>query len=121
GEAYNVSTPAPKTKRAAEFCGTILNTANGEIYADMPPLVTAYRFRVTDGTNTQTVDSESEYLRLSDLSFFAYNTTYTIDVAVEVDGSWSDYGEACEVTTPTPQTRVIDAFCGTTLENIDTE
>lgn len=63
--------------------------------------------------------SGSRWFRLTSLSGGAtYNTTYTVSVATRYNGIWSEYGEACLITTPAaPSTKLQDRQCGITLNS----
>jgi hypothetical protein len=56
-----------------------------------------------------------------------YGTTYSIRVATNVEGVWSNYGAPCNVTTPDlttaniPITQIRADFCGTTLAALNTK
>jgi gliding motility-associated-like protein len=103
------------TKVEGGYCGKVLTTNDGEIRADDLPLATAYKFKVTDGTNTDSLTSSTSFVRLAALSFFAFNTTYSIQVSAMINGVWTGYGAACSVTTPAPLTQVSASYCGTVL------
>jgi gliding motility-associated-like protein len=113
-----VTSSAPFTQLALNVCGTTLDLA-GDIHADGAPLTTAYRFRVKHGSTVEYLDSPTREAKLSDLPDYLYNTTYTIDVAILVNGAWSNYGVACNVTTPVLETKIDARFCGTVLTTND--
>ena len=105
GAACTITTPAAITKVKAQFCGTTLTTLATSIYADALIGVQGYRFEVTDGTNVRTYDATSNLFNLTQLTGgTAYNTNYSIRVAVNVNGTWGAYGASCVVTTPLQQT-----------------
>ena len=119
GQACNVTTPAAVALISAESCGSTLGDINSEVYADHVAQATMYRFRIRQGGHEQTYDTEEEVFRFIHFSAYAYNTTYTVDVAVQVNDVWSDYGPTCEVTTPGPVSQLTAEFCGKTLERIN--
>lgn len=101
GTACTITTPAAITKVKAIFCGTTLSSINTSIYADALIGVQGYRFEVTNGTTVRTFDATSNLFNLTQLAGgAAYNTTYSIRVAVNVNGVWGAYGTSCNVSTP---------------------
>ncbi len=103
GTSCTITTPAAITKVKAQFCGTTLATLSTSIYADALIGVQGYRFEVTNGTNVRTFDATSNLFNLTQLIGGAtIGTTYSIRVAVRVNGVWGAYGDKCSVTTPLP-------------------
>ncbi len=103
GAGCDVTTPAaPATQVQASQCGTTLatTTAADKIYANNVYLATDYRFEVTYGGNTQVIDRTARYFYITQYSGWQHNRTYSIRVAAKVNGSWTSYGAACNVTTP---------------------
>jgi hypothetical protein len=71
------------------------------IYADALIGVQGYRFEVTNGSTVRTYDATTNLFNLTQLTGGAsYNTTYSIRVAANVNGTWRPYGASCNVTTP---------------------
>ena len=102
------------TSIALSVCGTTLTKLNPYIKATPVPAATAYRFRISDGTSTEILDVTENRLRFGDVTIGNYNTTYTVDVAIMLDGVWSEYGPSCTITNgEPPATRVLDSYCGT--------
>lgn len=125
GEECTVTTPvAPATKVRDSQCGITLASINTTILANAVSNTTGYRFKVVNGTSTETIDaaSGSRWFRLTSLSGGAlYNTTYTVSVATRYNGVWSEYGEECLITTPAaPLTKLQDRQCGITLSSGNT-
>lgn len=120
GTACNVTTPGYTTHVQASQCGTTLATPATTIYADNVASATQYRFRVKDGSNVQTIDVPTNSFNLTQLGSYSNGTTYTIDVAVQVNGTWEPYGAPCQVTTPGSTTQVQASQCGTTLATLGT-
>ena len=118
GSGCNITTPAAITKVKATMCGTTLATISTSVYADALIGVQGYRFEVTDPNNVvRTFDATTNLFNLTQLTNgVAYNTTYAIRVAVNVNGVWGAYGTSCTITTPgVALTKVSDTQCGTTL------
>ncbi|RYE16657.1 MAG: hypothetical protein EOP51_25395, partial [Sphingobacteriales bacterium] len=101
---YAVTPLGYLTQISEELRGQTLTGIDADVTADEVPLATEYRFRVINGADVQTIDVPTNTFKLTQLATFAYNTTYTIDVAVRVDGDWYSYGDAYNITTPAPVT-----------------
>ncbi|MFC3561504.1 MBG domain-containing protein [Pedobacter jamesrossensis] len=115
GPSCNVTTPVLVPQISTEMCGTVLTTIDGEIHEDLIP-ATSFRFKVKQGVNTITLESNVGSIRLSSVPFYAYNTVYSVEVAVQRNGTWTAFGPACNVTTmTTPVTRLAINVCGTVL------
>lgn len=101
GTSCTVAGPAfPTTKLKDNQCNTTIAGFTTGIFANSVPLVTKYRFRVTNGGNVQLYETDNAWFRLKDLASYAYLTTYTVDVACFSNGVWSDYGPTCTISTP---------------------
>lgn len=84
-----------------------------------------YRFRVTnlstEAVETVTSDVRAFQLIMFSPGFFTFETSYSIEVAVVINGEEQPYGIARTVTTPSvPTIQVSSTFCGGTLAAIDT-
>ncbi len=118
--ACTVTTPAlPTTKLRTAYCNQTLALLSSNIYADAVASATQYRFRVTNGANVQTIDKPTGVFKLTELASYAYSTTYTVDVALEINGSFGAFGTACNVSTPTPITSLRSTYCNVTLPLIN--
>ncbi|UGS20584.1 YDG domain-containing protein [Flavobacterium cyclinae] len=120
GTGCYVTTPTPTTKVQTSQCGITLASLNTIISANSVSNVSAYRFEVTkEGGEVRTFDSSTRQFYLAQLNrgseFATYATTYSIRVALKSGGSWMEYGESCNVTTPSlPTTKLQGAYCGRT-------
>ena len=103
-------------------CGITLDNYNSIVYANTVAYAQGYRFRVTNLTTNVVVtkDYALRNLYLSSLPNFAYNTNYSIEVAVKRNNVWEVFGGACSITTTTPYTTVRASQCGTTLSDKNT-
>lgn len=103
------------TQIISTLCGATLNTLNQSIYANNIAGAQGYRFKVTDETTNQVqiIDRSLRVFQLPQLASYAYNRTYKIEVAVRINNVWQPYGNACNITTPTPLTNLTD--CGMVL------
>jgi hypothetical protein len=119
GNVCNVTTPGVvpiTTQVQSSQCGATLALVSTSIYANSVTGATMYRFRVSNGVTTSTVDSPDRIFNLIEAGFNAYGTQYTIDVAAQVSGSYTSFGSPCSVITPTAPTTVIQTTqCGQTL------
>ena len=103
-------------------CGTTLADINDYVYAYAYPSATQYRFRIFDGTTTQTFDTPASVFYFTQFPSYLYNTTYTVDVCCFVSGSWTAYGPTCSITTPNlPVTQIQSSQCGVTLATMNSE
>lgn len=108
------------TEVVASLCGTTLTSMGEGIHADAVAGATQYRFRVTNGANVQTIDKTTPLFAMSQLANRLYNTTYSVDVAVNFGSGFEAYGAACSITTPYAYSQLQDAQCGTTLQALNT-
>lgn len=107
------------------YCGKNLTSMGEFVYANYTPVVTVYRFRVTNlSTNAfQVYDAVPGQNRFSfnqlSASIRAYGTTYSVEVALRnTDGTFLSYGAPCNVTTPAfPTTQIVPAQCNALIEN----
>ena len=123
GEECAISTPIfiPATKVQDSQCGKTLADLNTAIIANTVSGATNYRFKVVNGATTRYAETVSRWFYLKSLTGGgSFSTTYTISVANKYNGVWSDYGDACMVTTPGPITKVQASQCGQTLAALST-
>jgi hypothetical protein len=103
GSPCQVSTPLVPSLIAA-FCGKTIATKNTLIATSSMDKVTSYRFEITNTTTgaTTITDRTSNWFTFGLLpaNVYAANTDYNVRVAVMTTGSWSPYGEACEIKSP---------------------
>jgi hypothetical protein len=110
--------PTPSIQ--ASQCGTSLTSLDSRIYCSNVPSATAYRFEVSAGSSTRTVDVSTNSFSLSQLSgTTTYGTAYSVRVAAFYNGAWSSSSTSCTVTSPNlPTTRISESVCGTTLSSV---
>jgi len=123
GTSCNVTTPGVTTNVTPSQCGVTLASVSTSILAVAiaDPLITAYRFEVTNGTTVRlysTADGATSSFKLTQLSGgVLFNTAYSVRVAVKYNGLWQAYGASCTVTTPAVQTvKVISTQCGVMVQ-----
>ncbi|RAR46785.1 putative metal-binding motif-containing protein, partial [Flavobacterium lacus] len=103
-------------------CGVTLEFVNSYVYAALVPGAQGYRFRVTNtATNdVQTIDQLLRGFRFTQLTNYAFNTTYSVEVSVRINNVWQPfYGTPCTVSTPDTTTQVQASQCNTTLSNLN--
>ena len=102
-------------------CGTTLINLDSSIYPNPVVGAQSYKYQVTNGTNVRIYEPTTTLFNLTQLpGGVTYNTTYSVQVAVKINGVWGGFGSACDITTPSPITKVKAQFCGTTLTTINT-
>ena len=117
-----IKTPATAatTKVAANQCGITVADFATTIFAVQIAAANQYRFEVSDGVNpARTFDTAVNRFSFADLGGLAFNTTYSVRVAVRFGSTWEGYGTECNITTPAaPRTsNVIPSQCGITISN----
>ena len=121
GASCTVTTPAPPTtKLIPSLCGATLTSLYTNIYCGAVPLVTSYKFSVTDSNGVERVKITST--PVFNLMQFPSTPSYgvcSIKVAVLYNGVWQDYGTPCSLTTVVPTTQLVSTLCGTALTAID--
>jgi hypothetical protein len=124
----NITFPSGSTVVQTSQCGATLSTLTTPIYANTVSGATNYKFSVTksSGGSGTAVSQElilpRRYFNLSELSAGAaqFNATYSIQVATEINGVYSGFGAACNVSTPSATTQVQASQCGATLGAVGT-
>jgi chitodextrinase len=91
------------TQVQAPQCGSTLAMITSNIVATQLPLVTMYRFEVTDleTAQVQTFETGKNYFSLTALASYQYQRAYSVRVMVQRNGVWLGYyGASCTVSTP---------------------
>jgi hypothetical protein len=103
-------------------CGTVMPHIANILYAFQVFEAQGYRFEVTGPTGpARTYDSATSSFTLGSLAGgVAYNTTYSIRVALKIGGFWRAYSTSCSITTPAvpATTNIVPAQCGVTLTSL---
>jgi PKD repeat protein len=110
GAPCDITMPAlPATKLQTSQCGITLTSTATLLYADAISGATQYRFRVKNATIpfADSIVKASRVFRMSEIPGLAVNTTYQVDVAVNINGAWQVYGASCNVTTPAALSMII--------------
>ena len=103
-------------------CGITLAAVNSYVYANIVAGAQGYRFRVTNlSTNqVQTIDQLLRAFRITQLTNYAFNTEYSVEVSVRINNVWQPfYGTPCNVSTPDTTTQIQASQCNSTLSNIN--
>jgi hypothetical protein len=113
----NACTPIISTIQATQ-CGVTLATINQNIFANLVAGAQGYRFTVTDMTTNQvqTIDRALRVFNLTQLSNYAFDRTYQVQVSIRFNNVWQPFfGAPCMVTTPATVTQIQAAQCDGTL------
>lgn len=117
GPQCTILPPSANAEIMPEFCGTTLATIGANVYASAVTGATGYRFRISDGTNTEVLEHTVRYFNFTQLSSYNWATQYSVQVAIQLNDSWGAYGTACNVTTPVPTSKLTTTQCGTIIQN----
>ena len=100
GTPCNVTAPAVPSLTTQ--CGTTIATKTTNITTASLALVTSYDFEVRNMTTlvTANVSNNLNWFRLSMLPNYAASTQFRVRVRVLSSGTYSDYGDACFITSP---------------------
>lgn len=121
GTICTLTTPPTPSTQLENYCDESIPFLNSYLFAESITAAEAYRFEVTDGTNTTVIspNAPNNYIALipvawasysgspANISWVDYNATVDISVSAFIDGSWTPYGTTCSISTP----------CGSKLEN----
>jgi hypothetical protein len=105
GSACTVITPAAPT---LVNCGTIVPTASSLVYTSSLNSVSQYRFQVTKVSDQSAVTFDTNKFWFSfrvNVPGYTPETAYSVRVAVMTSGTWSPFGDACEIVSPTAAAR----------------
>jgi hypothetical protein len=106
GPACTITTPFPTTQIQSSQCGfTALNGTQLIWATGVPSSVatpTHYRFRLSNAsiTYSATVDTTTKNFYLNQFAGLLTNTSYNVEVSLEIGGAYGPYGSLCTVTTP---------------------
>jgi hypothetical protein len=100
GSPCSVTTPAPTTLNATS-CGATIATKSTVVYATSQDMVTSWRFQITNTvTNvSQVIDRPLAWFQFNMITY-SPSTVYDVRIAVQSTGTFSAFGEACQVTSP---------------------
>jgi len=94
------SPPAP----ALVNCGGVVATGTTNVVATSLPGATQYRFQITRVSDnaSSTIDRNANFFTFNAVpaATFAPGVLFAVRVAVMTTGTWSPFGDACEITSP---------------------
>lgn len=110
GTACEITSPAPPS---LSNCGTTIASGTTAVAATSIEGATQYRFQITRQTDnaSATIDRSTNWFIFNSIppAAFSPGVLYAVRVAVMTGGSWSPYGDICEVTSPgVPAAKVSD-------------
>uniref|UniRef100_UPI004049C135 T9SS type A sorting domain-containing protein n=1 Tax=Flavobacterium sp. TaxID=239 RepID=UPI004049C135 len=92
----------PTTELRSQYCNSTVAAINSNFYAKVRVGATAYKFKTTiNGEEVEVVRTDSRCF-MSAFSGAETNQTYNIQVAVQFNGVWGEYGNSCALTVGTP-------------------
>lgn len=100
GPARNVTLQIPTLR--STMCGVTIPTMSTNVYATSVGCVTDYQFKINGPGMTNVIHNPTTftgYFRPNQ-SGMQLNSTYSVAVSVFSNGTWSDFGNACNITTP---------------------
>ena len=114
GSICTITTPPIPSTQLENYCDESIPYINSYLIAESIVAAEAYRFEVTDGTNTTVIspDAPINYIALipvawasysgspASISWVDYNATVDVRVSAFIDGSWTSYGTSCSISTP---------------------
>jgi hypothetical protein len=101
GTPCNITTPSfPTSQLQLSQCDVIIANNSTTIYADSYSGASTYRFRFTNGSFTYAFDRPNRSFVLSTIPGLLPATTYSVQVALEINGVFGPYGKVCTITTP---------------------
>lgn len=102
GPARNVTLQIPTLTNA--MCGASIPTMSTNVYCTSVSCATDYRFRINGPGMSNVIHnpSFSNYFRPSQLTSLGMQlgSTYSVEVSVLSNGTWSNFGSACNITLP---------------------
>ena len=102
GTARNVTLQIPTITNA--MCGVSIPTMSTNVYCTSAGCVTDYRFRINGPGMGDVIHNPTftYFFRPSQLVAMGMqlNSTYSVEVSVLSNGLWSNFGNACNITTP---------------------
>jgi hypothetical protein len=109
GEVCNITTATlPTSELRSDFCGGSTTSLTTKFKANLVGNATNYRFKTTIAGTDVFYENANRVCRMSNFAGATLNQTYSIQVAVETNGVWGPYGDACNWTVGTVGTRLID-------------
>jgi len=106
------------TQVQASQCGVTLSSLSDLITVDPVSVAQAYRFEISDGTNTYIIENTVNSFRFSSNSLIRVAATYSVRVAIKYQGNWQGYyGNTCQISSP--NINLLQGYCGLTLADLN--
>uniref|UniRef100_UPI004048FBBB T9SS type A sorting domain-containing protein n=1 Tax=Flavobacterium sp. TaxID=239 RepID=UPI004048FBBB len=101
GSVCTITTPAalPTTKLRSSFCNGTVSSLGSNFYASVRVGAEAYKFKTMINGEEVEVERPDSRCFMSAFPGAMMNQTYSIQVAVQFGGVWSEYGNACNLNT----------------------
>lgn len=101
GSLCTVTTPSfPTTQLQDTQCDVVITTMSTTIYADSYSGASTYRFKFVNGAFTYTFDRPNRSFNMNTVPGLVSGATYSVQVALEINGVFGPYGKVCTITTP---------------------
>jgi|GEM_PF-2930704 len=105
GPSCPITTPTnvPTIVINSAQCNTTIASVNSYTYCTNIPTATSYQFKLTEqstGDEVSTRINSVAYFKISQMNNWVSSTTYDLSARAYIDGSWTDYGSSCPITTP---------------------
>ena len=100
GSPCYVNTPASPM---LNNCGAVIPTSRTLVYTAITKSVSQYRFQVTkvSDQSSRTFDTSRFWFSFKvNMPGYTPSVAYSVRVAVMTSGTWSPFGDACEITSP---------------------
>jgi hypothetical protein len=100
GSPCYINTPASPM---LNNCGAVIPTSRTLVYTAITKSVTQYRFQVTkvSDQSSRTFDTSKFWFSFKvNVPGYTPSVAYSVRVAVMTAGTWSPFGDACEITSP---------------------
>jgi hypothetical protein len=105
GSSCTIFTPSAPVLAS---CGSVVPTASTLVYTSSLNSVSQYRFQVSKVSDQSAVTFDTNKFWFSfrtNVAGYTPNAAYSVRVAVMTAGTWSPYGDACEITSPAASSR----------------
>lgn len=101
GALCNITTPSfPTSQLQNSQCDVVITDMNTTIYADSYSGASTYRFKFVNGAFAYIFDRPNRSFNLNTVPGLLNGTTYSVQVALEINGVFGPYGKVCTLTTP---------------------
>ncbi len=118
GSVCTITTPAslPTSQLRPQFCNGTVTAINSNFFAVFRSGATAYKFKtIINGAEVEVVRPDSRCF-MSAFAGAVTNQTFPMQVAVQFNNVWSDFGPVCNLTVGTAMSR---SFSDEVVENFE--